>query len=144
MTPLWFIYYNTRNFIPNYSLTLTNPNPLCRSASLKYDTCMLYFLIFGFIGFIELLIVFSLIHYLMSRKNLRQNIRLVPLFALLCSFGYAFQIFIIEKEGQSSLGGSIADGIRIYLFIFSFFSIGFAIAFVTLKKLLDTRQQSKK
>lgn len=100
------------------------------------------FLSFGLIGFVELLILFGIVHYAMARKTPRRGLWLVPAFAFVCSFGYAFWIFVVEKEGQNSFSGLTGSDITLYLFVFSFFSIGFMGMFALLKHLLTTRSSS--
>jgi hypothetical protein len=105
-------------------------------------TLMELFIIYGMIGTIELAVLFGIIHYLMSRKNPRQRWWLVPLSAVVFGYGYAFNIFIIEKEGENSFSGFVANDIMLYLFVFSFFSTLFCGLFVAIKVLLDKRQPS--
>jgi hypothetical protein len=102
------------------------------------------FLIFGLIGTLELVILFGLIHYLMNRKNPKRQWWLVPICALIFGYGYAFNIFIIEKEGENSFSGFIVSDIVLYLFIFSFFSTLFCGAFAILETLLSSHSTSTK
>ncbi|MDQ5886078.1 MAG: hypothetical protein QG628_475 [Patescibacteria group bacterium] len=107
--------------------------------NLGYDERMKLFIIFGLIGTLELMVIFGAIHYVMSRNKQSKRGWLVPALALLCGFGYAFNIFIIEGEGSNSFGGTVAEGLPLYLFVFTFFSVMFSGLFVVVKSITDKK-----
>ena len=96
--------------------------------------------IYGLIGSVELMVIFGLIHFLLSRHKKTRNWWLVPIVALLCSFGYAFVIFVIEGEASNSFNGNLTDTLPLYLFVFTFYSIFFSTIYATIKIVLDYRK----